>query len=430
MAAEGKKPARRSHKKSRNGCKECKRRHLKCDENRPSCVNCTRTNHRCSYIDLYHSRGLTSHETPSQSATETFLSRLSPSVTPALSETAASSASCSPGLRAESSEATTDGIDAVTDHSSGFLPPRVFDIYHLGLLHHLENEIASSRQGWLVADLAGTKLCYEAIFRSAMKVPYLMDQLLAFSALHLSTLQPDDAKKADHLREASKLQTRALELFNMEKPEVNEENAMAMLIFSSLVGLHCLFVAVSSRDDFTDFLDNTIKFLKLHHGVQAIVHQGWQFVRESEIKQIVNAIEDGNKYPSRERHSGNECDHVGGLLETYRDKLDPKAYDACCSALRVLRWVMSSRHALPKPYPTHITMAWPILITPEFVELLEQRQPASLALLAHWAMLLHFDREFWVFGDAGKFMIESLSKYLGRYWEEWLVVPKEALDSP
>ncbi|EPS35564.1 hypothetical protein H072_11106 [Dactylellina haptotyla CBS 200.50] len=40
---------RRFHNKSRAGCKGCKERHIKCDEERPVCSNCTRRNAVCEY---------------------------------------------------------------------------------------------------------------------------------------------------------------------------------------------------------------------------------------------------------------------------------------------------------------------------------------------------------------------------------------------
>src|ERR1700712_2579631 len=42
---------RRAHKKSRYGCKECKQKHKRCDETRPSCINCVTFEQRCSYLD-------------------------------------------------------------------------------------------------------------------------------------------------------------------------------------------------------------------------------------------------------------------------------------------------------------------------------------------------------------------------------------------
>lgn len=44
-------PTRKSHTKSRKGCRTCKARHIRCDEHLPQCKNCTKHNVRCDYMD-------------------------------------------------------------------------------------------------------------------------------------------------------------------------------------------------------------------------------------------------------------------------------------------------------------------------------------------------------------------------------------------
>ncbi|KAI9816662.1 MAG: hypothetical protein M1832_005048 [Thelocarpon impressellum] len=51
MAGPGGGAPRRSHTKSRKGCKTCKKRHIRCDESFPQCRNCTKHNCRCDYMD-------------------------------------------------------------------------------------------------------------------------------------------------------------------------------------------------------------------------------------------------------------------------------------------------------------------------------------------------------------------------------------------
>ncbi|KAI1341955.1 hypothetical protein F5Y15DRAFT_430438 [Xylariaceae sp. FL0016] len=52
MAGPGGGPPRRSHTKSRKGCENCKRRHIRCDESFPQCRNCTKHKVRCPYNDI------------------------------------------------------------------------------------------------------------------------------------------------------------------------------------------------------------------------------------------------------------------------------------------------------------------------------------------------------------------------------------------
>ncbi|CAG8889471.1 unnamed protein product [Penicillium nalgiovense] len=57
MVGPGGGPPRKSHTKSRNGCKTCKRRHIRCDETFPQCRNCTKHNCRCDYQDTATTQG-------------------------------------------------------------------------------------------------------------------------------------------------------------------------------------------------------------------------------------------------------------------------------------------------------------------------------------------------------------------------------------
>ncbi|KAJ8062928.1 hypothetical protein OCU04_008175 [Sclerotinia nivalis] len=51
-----KETTRRPHKKSRYGCKSCKTRRLKCDETKPTCANCSKSNIVCEYLFLPFNR--------------------------------------------------------------------------------------------------------------------------------------------------------------------------------------------------------------------------------------------------------------------------------------------------------------------------------------------------------------------------------------
>ena len=258
-----------------------------------------------------------------------------------------------------------------------------------------------------------------------------MYELLAFSALHFSTVCHDDAGKTGYAHLAAELQTRALTLYNATRPELRGENCMALLVFSSLLGMHTLYDAAASYSDVPDFLDKIIRYLKLHRGVRAVTSQSWPVLRNSEIIQhCIDPIESSDElYRQQEGNPANECDALSGLLETWCDKLGPGPYKACDEAVRTLRWAFGLHRSLSNPYPLHITMAWPVMISVEFIELLEQRQPVSLVILVHWAVLLHAHRDFWVFGNAGRVIIESFSRYVGSYWDDWLAVPRDALNN-
>ncbi|KAI0002379.1 hypothetical protein F4779DRAFT_131481 [Xylariaceae sp. FL0662B] len=410
---------RRSHRKSRRGCRQCKQRHTKCDEHHPVCNNCTTADLPCSYLDQ-----------PLLHPTVPVSNTSSPSETPTYSSPSPSSlATSSLPSFAKVFRAASDSEDGSADLRSGDPACPIFTLGHLALLHHLEMYLLNSPHMVPIPGGKDNGDVHELVIRSAMSAPYLMDELLAFSALHLSTLQSDPAAKGQYLRQAAELQTRALTLFNAARPEIRDENCVAMLIFSSILSLHHLFDAVSSRKDFFELLDKFVQYLGLHRGVRAASHHGWHVIRHTELSQLFDTIEGIDQLQHQSQDVGTACDRLASLLAASGDKLGAGPFKACSEAVQSLQWVFYQHHAIPKPSCTHLTLAWPTLVLSEYVELLKQRQPEALVILAHWAMLLHEDRDFCAFGDAGRFLIESIAWYLGSYWDEWLVLPKEALAS-
>jgi hypothetical protein len=394
---------------------ECKRRHIKCDEKRPICAGCGATNRRCSFLDLQPTRP------PSPLITT------APPVTTPSSSFSASPDSSSHEAFTPATHVTDSGASRRTPDPASQLPS-LFDIRHLVLLHHLETHVIrqSSLLSWIGADTA--EIYSETVFEAAVSAPYLMHELLAFSALHLSTQQSDATEMAKFLQQAAELQTSALAIFNAVKHDVCNENCMALFIFSSLLGMHTLFDAVTSCTDFGGMLERTIHYLKLHRGVNAITSQSWHILRHSELRVIFDAIETGDQlYRHRVGNTENECEKLSSLVQKSSDGLGPGPYKACQEAVQALQWTFGVRSTVSEPYPVHITLAWPVRVSADFVNLLEQRQPIPLIILAHWAVLLHIDRKFWIFGNAGRHMINPLLAYLGSYWDEWLELPRSII---
>lgn len=416
---------RRSHHKSRNGCVQCKSRHIKCDENHPSCVNCSTIDRKCSFSDQPRVPRIevsTPTESPSLSRGPT------PATTASPYSAASSPASLGAVIRAAISEEAGGG-------SGGFqtedLPSDGYDLAHLGLLHHLETEMLKHDDAALfLPNREYQTASVDTLIRTAMSEMYLMDELLALSALHLSTLAPDAAEKQRCCHQAAQLQTRALTRFNMARPAVNEDNCTAMFLFAGLLGLHTLFDATSFHSDFSQFLDKLIHFLSLHRGVRAVTRQSWHIISKTEIRHIVDPMSDVDAMdPSLVEPAATECDVLMDHLVASSDSLGSMAFNACREAVQWLQWVTKQRRTLRRPLQTHVTLAWPVLIPFDFLQMLRQRRPEALVILAHWAVFLHYDREFWVFSDSGRVLIESTSKYLGSYWDDWMAWPNEVLEA-
>lgn len=415
---------RRSAGKSRHGCKECKQRHLKCDETTPSCANCKVRHLQCSYLSsLPISRKSTSSATPSSSLS--VASESSQSGQAVIREV--TPIRC-PGH-------TTYGPVTASSHDRPTLLAELpypaeptFKLHHLELLHNF-------RAGFLediFRDHAAAEGCMAMAVDEAVRAPYVMDQMLAISAANMSIRRPH--QRDFYQEEATHLQTRGLALFSAARASEATDNILAGFIFSTILSQHVLFDTFATRADFSIFLDRLTASLHICGGVRVMTKMSWPFIRTEYQRQIgANLREESRDGASHETMLAAQLTKLESLL--HGEALDPSIMDPCIVALGQLR-NLSHVPELPSDSVFRATrilqlrvLEWAIHIPTDFVRLLEQRRPEALVITAYFVLLIHETRDCWLYGDAGAFAIRSITKFLGRYWAAWLAWPNEVLDS-
>lgn len=355
--------SRKSHKKSKNGCSECKTRHMKCDESRPSCINCQTADFVCSFLNERR-LGVSTQRPSSLPGTNT--------TSPASSHT---------GGRAEHN-------DKVYDQPSF---TSAINMAHLQLFHHFRTETLRS----LGSKTADREASYQMIMRCGLSTPYLMHEMLAIAALHLSVLNPAEGNIRQH--EATELQQRALVHFMDSKPEATAANCIPMFLFSSLLGIHLLCDTLRYRDkNLSAFLDRFTQYLNLNRGFRSVTNSSWHLLQQSELApwlKISEAMTTGIE------GSGSEC---GRLLElVHSTGVGRPSLDAYEEAIKHLQSVFE----------------------------LSQGRPEAVIILAHYAVLLQSHRWLWLIGEGGEFLIRTISRSLGQLWAQWLEWPLRVLDA-
>jgi hypothetical protein len=382
--------SRRAHTKSRNGCIECKQRHIKCDERWPTCVNCDVTLRECYYLE-----------------------RLSVPVK--RFPGGCSSTDYAMGRPEGDSIESPDSHSTATDGSTCRDNDELFTLQHLALFHHVETGVTD----WLMVTRDLQHLT-NAYISSALSTPYLMNQLLALSALHLSTVHHGQIGMYQRL--ATKLQTRALILFNEVKKNESQQDGVASFLFSSLMAVHILADKLSTnRDDFDRFMGGFIDYIDLHRGARIVGDSSWSTLSTSDLGQWFKTLKE-TKTPDNALPS-DLCDLCTMLKSS---SLREESIQACKDATRALAFV-HRRLDTPSTWGVHAPMAWATLVSTDYVRLLEKRTPEAIIVLAHYAAVLHRCRDFWVFADGGEYLIRGIYGILGTGWKEWLVTPFRAL---
>jgi len=78
--------------------------------------------------------------------------------------------------------------------------------------------------------------------------------------------------------------------------------------------------------------------------------------------------------------------------------------------------------------PQAATLSWPIVIPDAYIEMVRQRNPQALVLLAHYCLLLkRVDDRWWIEGKAeellGKIARVLVASEEGAEWERWIEWP-------
>ena len=291
------------------------------------------------------------------------------------------------------------------------------NIVHMELLANFSIEDQAPYISKTLRD-PGTRL----VIRYGLEYPYLLYVILAISARHLSVQKPD---KADfYLQQAFQLQTRAVSLFNETRVEVNSANCVPLLLFSSTLSRHLLTDVLARRDsDLNVFMDHFMACTQMHTGIRAVARAAWPLLIESDLSPyMVIGRELGNK-PIR----GSECDRIRDFVSSPAADLAESERATYLEAIRLIQIGIDETARQDADERYHMIFTWVVMVSPEFSELLSQRQPTALAVFAHYALLLHRGRELWQVVDAGAYLIPLIARHLGPEWDHCLSAPRESL---
>ncbi|KAM0444939.1 hypothetical protein ACHAQK_002474 [Fusarium lateritium] len=419
---------RRSHRKSRHGCAACKKRHMKCDETQPVCVNCNISDRvsQCIYINIGRK---SPPETSSLSGTPSpfDFSSVPPSST-STPHTADGSTHILSGsshlisevglLRADCGPISSAGSPNAAPLIDMLGRDDLFDLNHLDLYHYL----LMNRSVIMLSNPAHENVT-DYIFEYALKAPYMMNQLLAIAALYLS--KPPLAQQPYH-QLSTTLQTRALASFNQVRQEVSDETCFPLFIFTSLVGVHVLCDTLQPpRETSGAVLDRFITYLLIHRGVRTVAKEAWKTLKNSKFGPYFQQVEDALTIPENDTEPS--IDILNKMIEANASPSSTDTYRKAISALqRSFTLFKSLKDTSGQQLDAAI--AFCLDFDDEYLLLLRQRQPEALVILAFFGVLLHWNRKFWVIGDGGQLLIQAIADSLGRHWAEWLQWPISALE--
>jgi hypothetical protein len=239
-----------------------------------------------------------------------------------------------------------------------------------------------------------------------------MYETLAISAFHLSVKHP--SKSDLYLTESTTLQAQALSLFSSATPTVNQDNLIPAFLFSAILGLHFFCDTFTTPSpDLSTFLDRLVQSIRLLKGVRALVGDSWEFIKNSDINVLLQSDE-GPVVDRDDKVTHAFEDLCTAFSQSHTlDAFDSKVYcETITGLLRVYNAQPPDRTFARRP-DIKIVTDWPITISVEYTELLNERRPEALAVMAYFSILLHRRSSYWAVGYAGRFLLAAIEEYLG-----------------
>ncbi|KAI1654772.1 hypothetical protein F4813DRAFT_195658 [Daldinia decipiens] len=384
---------RRSHKKSRNGCQNCKKWHTKCDEQGPPCNNCILRKATCVY---------------SRSKAEAFNDGSSLSMRPKYRTVAR----CPTGV-----ERPRGDLGALCAAYGG--PTRLLEL-------ELMNQWSTHTYKSFCGMQEDVEYLQAILPRSALNYDFMLNCIFAISSLEIARTV-GEANSRKYVNVALEYYNRGSTSFRAQLGSMNAENCHVLYMFSAIA----VAVHLSTPQRATNILDLTSVAFDLVNGSTSIGMLGMPWLLNSPFplrtmlsrmgasKDLIDPdiraalarlLELNNK-----QHAGTpkpmESIEETGIITVIHD------YELYQSVIQGLEMAYAEEaggrlEGFGSGFPGHAGK--------KFASLVGRRDPFSLLIVLHWTILLNeINSRFW--------WVKSLAAPLGQEIADFLCTKHPAL---
>ncbi|KAL1963330.1 hypothetical protein VTN77DRAFT_8451 [Rasamsonia byssochlamydoides] len=394
---------RRSHRKSRTGCLQCKRRKVKCDETKPVCKNCLRhaTAGECSFVSVSSSRS-SSHS--AHRPDDVSLSTTSPQVSASTPMSATNSAS-------------TPSTAALRPRA---LPPELA-VLDLELLHHYSTSTSYTLSRHPTLQTVWRIRAPQIGFSS----DFVLRGILAIAALHIAHLRPAD--KDLYLSHAHAHHDAALQTVTPILPTVMDENCTALFVFSSLT---CFFSCAKPRKP-GDWLlmegGRLSEWLVFFRATRTILDYANAALRSGPMAPMF--INGDRSVQLRNSRASEGQVYVQELKQLIQEDVEDPAevaiyFGALDELSKSFGVIMDPDSGRCEPSDVFV---WLLQVSDEFIALLRESKPVSLVIFAYFCVVIRRLEYAWWLAGCSAHTMSGLYQLLDNKYRAWLQWPMEQI---
>ncbi|GIZ48397.1 hypothetical protein CKM354_001145900 [Cercospora kikuchii] len=434
--------ARQTHRKSRFGCLQCKRRRVKCGEEKPACNNCARRHMPCSYTSSYPASKVSS--VPGNNDVDS---------TPSHSITSFDNSAASSPIVID--DLATSSLD--TSRSTASLP---FDLFDLELWNHWTTILRYS----LTEDENGDIAWSQNVSQLAFAHTYIAQLILALSALHLS--RTNESRRIECIARSNFLQSNAISgmMSVMESGNMNSNPnglyvAACFLVFCSFgkgpqPGQYLVY-SDEGEPEWLGLLQGVKSILSEHRRAIFPEHAPTQkpktpagdseedrvdpeevFTGYSEqfaaLRKSIETLEaEDSSFSKYLRTLDDLKDCYSAILQKHPIEQNEAVPGPCHHTKRGAKMQVASIRVRNHPgigVISHHAFAWIFRCNQDYLSSVQTRRPMALVLLAHHCVLLALLKDIWYMDGWVPHIVEAIKRDLHPSYQHWLDWPLRHLD--
>lgn len=310
---------------------------------------------------------------------------------------------------------STQDIDRNRPSLDAGLQPATLDLKSLELFYHYISEAC-----FTLATPKAIFIWQVAIPQMAFSHAFLMHGLLAISALHLASLQPQRALELQKSAFISK--QAALSLFRRVAAEIGSDDTHAVFAFSWFVVPYVLSLSGGSQSSkIPNFDGESPHWFLVIRGLIALLWKNWMDLVNGPFSPLL--AQTSGEFSKSSNPDDGELAKLHQILAPKDDVFAEEETElaACRVALEELRRVSALPYAPCNTLPsTSSVFLWTGTVTDEFLQLLYKRKPEALVVLAYYCVLLKRVNSIWYFKGVGETLLDAINNKLDKKWKPWI----------
>jgi hypothetical protein len=271
----------------------------------------------------------------------------------------------------------------------------------------------------------------QQVVKLAFEHRYVLDQLLATSALHCMSIIPERAHL--FLPRALLFRDRALRTVQPILQDMQPSHSVPIFAFAGLAMIYSFaerMIRADAEGSEYDPIRHLIECLQINHGIATIVSSQQTAIEGTWAEDLIRLSSENDLY--RLRVLDLKAEGAAALHEMI-DEHEPSAprraaahdiLNIFSSAIQIIAW-----RGGKDDIASHLIHSWTTHASPEFWLLLESQSPVALALIAYLAALVSLQPGFWWFEAWPAMLMARIRRTLGDEYGPALKWPQQLIDA-